>query len=82
VTETGTLIAEIPTGTATLYIDAVVALSIELPSRDEYTRVRSSLATQRAKLVLETDLPGRALIETTLDEAHEVPDNVSRCRPA
>lgn len=82
VTESGELIAEIPTGTSTLYIDAVVALNVDLPSRAEYTRVRAALHTQRTKVVLETDLPGRALIETTLDDAHDVPGNIQRCRPA
>ena len=81
VTEAGELLAEIPTGTSTLYLDVVVALNIDLPSDAEYTRVRAALLSARAKVILETDLPGRALIETTLLEARDVPGNVQRCRP-
>ena len=44
-TESGELIAAIPTGTSTLYVDAVVALNMELPSRQEYARVRGALLT-------------------------------------
>jgi hypothetical protein len=80
VTEGGELIAEIPTGTSTLYLDVVVALNVDLPSRGEYERVRSVLLTTRAKVVLDTDLPGREHIETTLADAREVPGNVQRCR--
>jgi len=47
----------------------------------EYTRVRAALLSARAKVILETDLQGRALIETTLLEARDVPGNVQRCRP-
>ena len=82
VTDAGELIADIPTGTATLYVDAVVALNTNLRSRDEYDRVRSALFTTRAKIVLETDLPERELIETTLRDVHDVSGNVQRCRPA
>jgi hypothetical protein len=82
VTESGELLAEIPTGTSTLYLDAVVALNVELSSDQEYARVRAALFTGRTKLVLETDLPGRELIETTIRDAHDVPGNVQRCRPA
>jgi hypothetical protein len=35
-TESGQLVATIPTSTATLYLDVVVALNMDLPSRDEY----------------------------------------------
>ena len=82
VTETGELIAEIPAGVATLYVDAVVALNMNLASRNEYDRVRRALFTTRASVVLETDLPGRELIETTLRDVHDEPGNVQRCRPA
>jgi hypothetical protein len=82
VTESGDLLADIPTGTSTLYIDAVVALNADLASRSEYDRIRSALHTQRTKVVLETDLPGRTLIETTLDDTHDEPGNLQRCRPA
>lgn len=82
VTDAGELIAEIPTDVATLYVDAVVALNMNLPSRDEYDRVRRALFTTRASVVLETDLPGRELIETTLRDVRDVPGNVQRCRPA
>jgi hypothetical protein len=81
VTEAGELLAEIPTGTSTLYLDVVVALNVDLPSDAEYTRVRAALLSARAKVILETDLPARALIETTLLEARDVPGNVQRCRP-
>ena len=49
VTEAGELLAEIPTGTSTLYVDAVVALDVNLPSDAEYARVRSALLTARAR---------------------------------
>ena len=81
VTEGGELIAEIPTGTETLYLDVVVALNVELPSRD-YERVRGELLTARAKVILETDLPGRERIETILGDARELPGEVGRCSPA
>ena len=81
VTEAGVLIAEIPTGTSTLFRDAVVALNVDLPSRAEYTRVRGELMTGRAKVILETDLPGMALIETTLGSPRDVPGEVNRCSP-
>jgi hypothetical protein len=81
-TEAGELIAEIPTSTATLYLDAVVALNVDLSSQAEYDRVRSALLTSRAKVIIETDLPGRERIDTTLDDARDVPGVVQRCRPA
>lgn len=81
VTETGELIAEIPTGTATLFRDAVVALNVDLSSEGEYARVRTALLTGRAKVVLETDLPGLALIETTLTDVRQPPGEVNRCSP-
>jgi hypothetical protein len=81
VTEAGELIAEIPTGTSTLFRDAVVALNVDLPSRTEYDRVRSALMTSRAKVILETDLPGLAIIETTLQNARDLPGEVNRCSP-
>ena len=80
-TEAGELIAEIPTGTETLYLDGVVALNVFL-SRSEYDRVRSALLSKRAKVVLDTDLPGREHIETTLPDVTDGPGTVSRCRPA
>jgi hypothetical protein len=83
VTGAGALLADVPTGTSTLYIDAVVALpQMDLPSRNEYNRVRSELHTAKSKVVLETDLPGRELIETTLTDVHDEPGNVQRCSPA
>jgi hypothetical protein len=82
VTESGALLAEIPTSTETLYADAVVALNVDLSSREEYARVRSALLTRRAKVILETDLPGREHIETTLSDANDVPGQVQRCSPA
>jgi len=81
VTEGAELIAEIPTGTSTLYIDAVVALNVDLTSEAEYDRVRAALFTNRAKVVLETDLPGRERIETTLGGTRDEPGDVQRCRP-
>ena len=80
VTETGELIAEIPTGTATLYLDVVVALNKDLASKEEYMRVRDMLLTTRAKVILETDLPGLARIETTLNDARDLPGDVQQCR--
>jgi hypothetical protein len=80
VTETGALISEIPTGTSTLYLTVVAALNIDLPSRAEYDRVRSALYTTRAKVILETDLPGRERIETVLSSVRDVPENIQQCR--
>jgi hypothetical protein len=60
----------------------VVALNTNLASRDDYERVRRELFTTRAKVILETDLPGREIIETTLRDVRDVPGNVQRCRPA
>src|SRR5688572_11326693 len=51
VTEAGDLIAEIPTGTATLYIDAVVALTGVDLSRREYDAVRRALVSARARVI-------------------------------
>jgi hypothetical protein len=81
VTGSGDLIAEIPTGTTTLYIDAVVALNVDLPSRAEYNRVRNQLLTGRTKVILETDLPGRERLETILASVRELPGEVNRCSP-
>lgn len=81
VTGAGELIAEIPTGTSTLYVDAVVALNVNLTSRAEYARVRDALLTNRAKVVLDTDLAGREHIETTLSNARDVPGSMQRCSP-
>ena len=78
--ESGQLVATIPTSTATLYLDVVVALNMDLPSRDEYARVRGILLTGKAKVVLETDLPGLARIETTLADPQDVPGDVKQCR--
>ena len=82
VTESGELIAEIPTSTAALYVDAVVALNTDLPSRNEYSRVRGALMTGRAKVILETDLTGRERLETVLRDARDVPSSAQRCSPA
>ena len=80
VTETGELIAEIPTSTETLYLTVVVALNVDLPSRQEYDRIRSAFYTTRTKVILETDLPGRERIETVLSTVREVPEQINRCR--
>ena len=80
VTESGEVISEIPTGTETLYLTVVVALNVDLPSREEYDRIRSALHTMRAKVILETDLPGRERIETVLSTVREVPEQINRCR--
>ena len=80
-TEAGELLAEIPTGTATLFVDAVVALNIDLASREEYARVRNALLTTRAKVILDTDIPGRERLETTLSDARDTPGVVQRCTP-
>jgi hypothetical protein len=82
VTEAGELLAEIPTSTATLYIDGVVALNVDLESEQEFGRVRSALLTNRAKVVLDTDLPGQEHIETTLTNARDEPGEIHRCTPA
>ena len=81
VTETGELIADIPTGTETLYLDVVVALNVDV-SRAEYNRIRTALFSSRTKVVLETDLPGRELIETVMQDVRDVPGEVGRCSPA
>lgn len=81
-TESDELIAEIPTGTSTLYVDVVVALNVELPSRSDYDRVRAALVTGRAKVVIETDLPGRERLETTLTDIRDLPGEIQRCSPA
>ena len=81
VTEAGDLIAEIPTGTATLYLDAVVALTgIDL-SRAEYDRVRSALMSARARVILETTVPGREVVEAVLTDVRDAPGEVGRCSP-
>lgn len=80
-TEAGELLAEIPTSTETLYLDAVVAFNGFL-SRSQYDRVRSALLTKRTKVILDTDLPGREHIETTLPDVTDGPGVVQRCRPA
>ena len=80
VTETGELISEVPTSTETLYLTVVVALNVDLPSRQEYDRIRSAFYTTRTKVILETDLPGRELIETVLSNVREVPEQINRCR--
>jgi hypothetical protein len=82
VAESGELIAEIPTGTSTLYVDVVVALNVELPSRSDYERVRAALLTGRAKVIIETDLAGRERLETTLTEIRDLPGEIQRCSPA
>lgn len=82
VTESGELIAEIPTSTETLYLTVVVALNLHLPSRSEYERIRALLLTNKTKVILETDLPGREHIETTLTGAHDEPGQINRCSPA
>ena len=81
VTEAGELIAEIPTGTSTLYIDAVVALTGVDLSRSEYNRVRSALMSARTKVVLETNLPGREVLEAVLTDVRDAPGEVGRCSP-
>jgi hypothetical protein len=80
VSETGELISAIPTGTETLFSDGVVALNIDLPSRGEYDRVRSALSTGRARIILDTDLPGREHIETILGTVIQTPANIQKCR--
>ena len=81
VTESGELIAEIPTGTATLYVDAVVALTgVEL-SRAEYNRVRSALMSARTRVILETTVPGREVVEAVLTDVRDAPGEVGRCSP-
>ena len=77
--ESGELIAEIPTGTETLYLDVVVALNKDLASTEEYARVRGILLTTRAKVILETSLPGLARIETTLNDARDLPGDIQQC---
>jgi hypothetical protein len=81
VTESGELLAEVPTGTSTLYIDGVVALNVDVSSQ-EYNPVRGALHTTRTKVILDTDLPGLQRIETTLQDVSDVPGTISRCRPA
>jgi hypothetical protein len=80
-TESGEVLADIPTGTETLGLDVVVALNAFL-SRPEYDRVRSALLSKRAKVIVDTDLPGREHIETTLPDVTDGPGVVQRCRPA
>ena len=80
VSESGEVLSAIPTGTSTLFSEGVVALNIDLPSRGEYDRVRSALATGRARIILDTDLAGREHIETVLGTVSQTPANVGRCR--
>ena len=80
-TESGEVLADIPTGTETLGLDAVIALNTFL-SRSEYDRVRSALLSKRAKVIVDSDLPGREHIETTLPDVTDGPGVVQRCRPA
>ena len=79
-TESGELLAEIPTATTTLPGDGVVALNLNLPSRSEFDRVRSALLTGRTRVVLDTDLAGRERLETVLSNAREVPGTLQECR--
>jgi hypothetical protein len=81
VTEGGELIAEIPTGTATLYIDAVVALTGVDLSRSDYDRVRRELMSARARVILETTVPGREVVEAVLTDVRDAPGEVGRCSP-
>lgn len=81
VTEAGELIAEIPTGTSTLYIDAIVALTGVDLSRAEYNRVRSALMSARTRVILETNLPGREVLEAVLTDVRDAPGEVGRCSP-
>jgi hypothetical protein len=80
VSETGEVLAEIPTSTATLFVDHVVVLNTDLSSA-EYARVRSALLSARAKVIIETDLAGRERIETILTDAHDEPGQIGRCTP-
>ncbi|HEU4720941.1 MAG TPA: hypothetical protein VFS59_06220 [Gemmatimonadaceae bacterium] len=80
VSESGELIAEIPTSTETLYLDVVVALNVDV-SRAEYNRIRAALFSSRTRIILETDLPGRELIETVMQDVRDVPSEVGRCSP-
>lgn len=79
-TEAGEL-AEIPTSTATLYVDVIVALNVNVSSA-EYDRVRGAILTNRTRVVLDTDLVGREHIETTLTGARDEAGEVGRCTPA
>ena len=81
VTEAGELIAEIPTGTATLYLDAVVALTGMDLSRAEYNRVRSALMSARTRVILDTTVPGREVVEAVLTDVRDAPGEVNRCSP-
>ena len=49
--------------------------------RDDYARVRAALLTSRANVVLDTDLPGREHLETTLADARDVAGQMGRCTP-
>jgi hypothetical protein len=82
VTESGELLGEIPTGTSTLASDVIVALNMDLESESEYDRVRNALLTGRAKVIIDTDLPGREHIEAILTDAHDAPGDIQTCNPA
>lgn len=77
--ELNELISEIPVGTSTLYVDAVVVLNLDLQSQTDYQRIRNSLLTGKSKVVLDTDLVGREHIETLLSDAHDVAGDVKHC---
>ncbi|MDF1505199.1 hypothetical protein [Roseisolibacter sp. H3M3-2] len=77
----GAVLAEIPTDTATLYVDAVVALRVARVSEAEYARVRDALLAGRARVVLETALPGRERLEAAVGGARDLPGEVGRCSP-
>jgi hypothetical protein len=81
VTESGEQLAEVPTGTETLYLTVVVALPSLRVSRSDYDRARAALLSGRARLVLDTDLPGREHIETVLTDTRVEPSNIGRCSP-
>jgi hypothetical protein len=82
VTEDGELLAEIPTSIATIHPNGVVALNMDVSSSTEYERVRSALLTGHAKVILETDLPGREHLEAELTDVIDGPGQISRCSPA
>ena len=82
VTDGGEVLAEIPTDTAALYPDAAVALRVARLSGAEYARVRTALLGARARVVLDTDLPGRARVEAALPDVREDPGEIHRCSPA
>lgn len=77
----GELLAEIPVSTATLYSEAVVALNLDLSSVDEYTRVREAILGGQTRVILETNLAGREMLQATLTETQDVPGEINRCSP-